>query len=302
MRSPILFLVFNRPDVTQQVFDAIRKAKPPKLYIAADAPRENKAGEAERCRTVLEIVSKVDWPCEVTKLFRENNLGCKKAVSSAIDWFFSQEPEGVILEDDCLPHPDFFPYCDELLERYRDDERVGMISGCNFQNGTKRSEDSYYFSRFCHIWGWASWARAWKNYDVNISQWPKLKKDAWLTALGFEGSEKRHWEKAFDRVYTGEIDTWDHQWTFASWLSQMLSITPAINLVSNIGFGAEATHTTGKSIFSNMQKEAIQFPLKHPSQVTQNIEADHYTAKHIFARSLWRRIFGKLKAHFGIRL
>jgi hypothetical protein len=298
MRSPILFVVFNRPDVTSQVFDAIRLARPPRLYIAADGPRKDRVGEAERCRAVQEIVSKVDWSCEVKKLIREKNLGCKKAVSSAIDWFFSQEPEGIILEDDCLPHPDFFTYCDELLERYRNDERVGMISGCNFQNGTKQSEDSYYFSRFYHIWGWASWARAWKNYDVNISRWPKLKKDAWLIALGFDGSEKRHWEKAFDRVYAGEIDTWDHQWTFASWLSQMLSITPAVNLVSNIGFGAEATHTTGKSIFSNMQKDAIQFPLKHPIAVIRNSYADNFSSKNLFTHSYIVRGIRKLKAIF----
>lgn len=160
MRSPVLFLVFNRPDVTQRVFDAIRQARPPKLYVAADGPRKDKAGEAERCKAVQNIVSMVDWPCEINKLIRDENLGCKIAVSGAIDWFFRQEPEGIILEDDCLPHPDFFLYCDELLEKYRDDERVGLISGTalgdirakNFISG----DEDFIFNRYPSIWGWAS--------------------------------------------------------------------------------------------------------------------------------------------------
>ncbi|OWS70679.1 hemolytic protein HlpA-like protein [Polynucleobacter campilacus] len=302
MLSPILFLVFNRPDVTQRVFDAIRQARPPKLYIAADGPRKNKVGEVERCALVQEIVSQVDWPCEVSKLIRQDNLGCKIAVSSAIDWFFSKEPEGIILEDDCLPHPDFFPYCDELLERYRNDERVGMISGDNFQKGIKRGDGDYYFSQFCHIWGWASWARAWKQYDADLAQWPKLKAKDWLGSLGFSETETTYWQKTFNRVYSGQQDTWDYQWIFACWFHNMLAVMPNSNLISNIGFGHQATHTTAESIYANMATKPINFPLHHPSQVTQNIDADHYTSKHMFARSLWRRIFGKLQARLGIRL
>ena len=291
-------MVFNRPDVTRRVFDAVRQAQPPKLYLAADGPRQNRAGEVERCQAVKEIVSKVDWPCEVHTLFREKNLGCKLAISSALDWFFSQEPEGIILEDDCLPEPSFFQFCDELLERYRGDDRVGMISGCNFQYGVKRSSDSYYFSQFCHIWGWATWARAWKKYDVQITQWPTLKENNWLTKMGFRGGEYRHWKKAFDKVYAGQIDTWDHQWTFASWLNNMLSITPAINLISNIGFGAEATHTVGKSIFSDMKKTEIPFPLTHPKHLTRNIPADNFSSKNLFTDSYIVRGVRKLKAIF----
>jgi len=291
-------MVFNRPDLTRRVFDAIRVAAPPKLYIAADGPRANKMGETERCMAVKEIVAHIDWPCEVRTLFRDNNLGCKLAISGALDWFFSQESEGIILEDDCLPEPSFFQFCDELLERYRDDDRVGMISGCNFQNGVKRSNDSYYFSQFCHIWGWATWARAWKKYDVHITQWPTLKKGNWLTKMGFRGGEHRHWEKAFNKVYAGQIDSWDHQWPFTYWFNQMLSITPAINLISNIGFGAEATHTVGKSIFSDMKKTEIQFPLKHPEHVTRNISADNFSSKNLFTDSYIVRGVRKLKAIF----
>lgn len=302
MRSPLLFIVFNRPDVTSQVFNAIRMAKPPRLYIAADGPRNNKPGELEQCQAVQDIVTKVDWPCEVSKLFREENLGCKVAVSTAIDWFFSCEPEGIILEDDCLPDPSFFHFCDELLEKYRDDERVAMISGDNFQNGIQRGEADYYFSQYCHIWGWASWARAWNKYDVNLMYWPSLKAKDWFQTLGCTQSEATYWTKKFDRVYAKEQDTWDYQWTFACWFHNMLAVMPNTNLISNIGFGHQATHTTSESIYANMAVGPMNFPLQHPHQVTRNIDADRYTSNHMFAKSLWRRIYEKLQACLGVRL
>lgn len=301
MRSPILFLVFNRPDVTRRVFEVIRKARPSKLYIASDGPRKDKTGEAERCAAVQEIVSQVDWPCEVSKLIRQENLGCKIAVSSAIDWFFSCEPEGIILEDDCLPEPSFFQFCDELLERYRNDERVGMISGCNFQNGAWRGDGDYYFSRFCHIWGWASWARAWKNYDVDASKWPQLKNQDWLGTLGFTGVEKDYWLKAFNRVHAKEQDTWDYQWVMACWLNRMLAITPNINLISNIGFGKEATHTVSGSIYADLPTGAIGLPMQHPLLVDIDVDADLYSSQYIFTNSISRRIFRKVRGFFGLK-
>lgn len=301
MRSPVLFLVFNRPDVTRRVFDAIRIAKPSRLYVAADAPRKDKAGEVERCMAVQEIISQVDWPCEVAKLIRQENLGCKFAVSSAIDWFFSQESEGIILEDDCLPHPDFFPYCDELLEKYRDDERVGMISGDNFQDGIWRGDGDYYFSRFCHIWGWATWARAWKKYDVKLTQWPNLKAIGWLDSLGFQGAEKAFWIKAFDRVHSNQQDTWDYQWIMTCWVSNTLSAMPNKNLISNIGFGEQATHTAGKSIYSDMKTGKLNFPLTHPALLAAHKEADQYSSKHIFTNSIIRRGIRKLQGLLGFK-
>lgn len=301
MHSPILFLVFNRPDVTRRVFEVIRKARPSKLYIASDGPRKDKAGEAECCAAVQEIVSQVDWPCEVSKLIRQENLGCKIAVSSAIDWFFSCEPEGIILEDDCLPGPSFFQFCDELLERYRNDERIGMISGTNFQGGTRRGDGDYYFSRFCHIWGWASWARAWKNYDVDASKWPQLKNQDWLGTLGFTGVEKDYWLKAFNRVHAKEQDTWDYQWVMACWFSEMLSVMPNVNLIANIGFGDQATHTVGKSINANMKTKEINFPLRHPALLEINRDADQYSSKNLFTNSIVRRGIRKIKGLLGLR-
>lgn len=183
MRSAVLFLVFNRPDTTRKVFEAIRAAKPQRLYVAADGPRMGSACEAGCCAEVRRIVTDVDWLCDVKFLFREQNLGCKMGPYSGISWFFEHEEEGIIIEDDILPLPSFFPYCDELLERYRDDERVGLISGSNIIYKHYRIQDSYFFSQYSLIWGWASWRRAWQTYDIHMHQWPSLKAGSWLKKL-----------------------------------------------------------------------------------------------------------------------
>lgn len=297
--TAVLFLVFNRPDTTAQVFDAIRKAKPPRLYVAADGPRPNKHGEDLKVAEVKEIVSRVDWPCEVKTLYREGNLGCKVAVSEAITWFFEQEEEGIVLEDDCLPHPTFFRFCGELLARYRDDERIAMISGDNFQFGRRRGEASYYYSRYNHIWGWASWRRAWKHYDREASSWPALRDGEWLNVLVGRAAERKYWAKVFEAVYQGRIDTWDYQWALASWVQGMVSILPNVNLISNIGFGGDATHTHGKSVYADMQVEPMEFPLCHPAIVLPHGEADAFTSKGMFTTSLLRRILQKMRAIIG---
>jgi hypothetical protein len=302
LNTPVVFIVFNRPSLTKLVFDEISKAKPKKLLVIADGPRTNVAGEREKCEEARAVIKGVDWNCQVLTNFSDINLGCRERVSSGLSWVFDNVPEAIILEDDCLPDPSFFQFCDELLEKYRDDERIGMISGDNFQNGIKRGDGNYYFSQFCHIWGWASWARAWNKYDVNLAQWPKLKDKDWLGSLGFSETETTYWQKKFDQVYSGQQDTWDYQWIFTCWFHNMLAVMPNTNLISNIGFGHQATHTTAESIYANMATKPINFPLHHPSQVTQNIDADHYTSRHMFSSSLWRRIFGKVQARLGIRL
>lgn len=174
MHSAVLFLVFNRPDTTRQVLDSIRQARPPRLYVAADGAREDRPGERERCERVRGIATDVDWPCEVHTLFRARNLGCKTAVSGGISWFFEQEEEGIILEDDVLPDQSFFVFCEELLERYRHEAKVTMISGDYFHGNNHQPTASYFFSRYTHIWGWASWRRAWQHYDREMAQWPSL--------------------------------------------------------------------------------------------------------------------------------
>ncbi len=282
--SPVLFLVFNRPDTTERVFEAIRRAKPPRLYVAADGPRTTRENEASLCEATRQIATKVDWPCEVHTLFRTENLGCKVAVSSAIDWFFDHEPEGMILEDDCLPEPSFFPYCDELLAKYRDDERVGMISGDNFISRQWQPEESYYFSKINHIWGWASWRRAWAHYDVNVSNWPTHNAQKLLRKVFPRCKQsQRYWQDQFDKVHLGEIDTWDYQWTLTCFAKAYLSCMPKVNLITNIGFGANATHTTSaESKLANLATAELALPLVHPLTIQANTEADQWTMDEVF--------------------
>ncbi|PKM46252.1 MAG: hemolytic protein HlpA-like protein [Gammaproteobacteria bacterium HGW-Gammaproteobacteria-1] len=281
MRSPVLFLVFNRPTPTAKVFEAIRAARPPRLYIAADGPRAHREGEAARCAEVRDIVMRVDWPCEVRTLFRDENLGCKAAVSGGISWFFEQEEQGIILEDDCLPHPDFFSYCDTLLERYRDDERVWVVTGDNFQRGTRRGDASYYFSKYNHVWGWASWRRAWQHYQGDIRFWPEWRRSADWSEHAADPVERRYWTRIFDRIHRNEIDTWDYPWTASIWYHGGLTATPNVNLVTNIGFGPDATHTT-----SGAENHIIAATplgtIVHPASVVRDEDADKYVFETAF--------------------
>lgn len=296
LKTAVLFLIFNRPDTTKQVFDAIRKAKPPRLYVAADGLRAEKPGEVEKVEQVRRIATQLDWECEVKTLFRDKNLGCKIAVSSAIDWFFENEEEGIILEDDCLPSQSFFWFCEELLERYRDDERIMMISGDNFQFGKRRTHDSYYFSQYTHIWGWASWRRAWINYDVQIKLWPEIKGGRWLFDISGNKKSAQYWTHIFDNIYNGKIDTWDYQMNFTCWSQNMLVILPNINLISNIGFDGDATHTTNRdNTYSEMPVYNLLFPLKHPNWMIRDDKADNYTQKTIFNQpNIFHRVIRRL--------
>ena len=273
LNTAVLFLVFNRLDTTKQVFEAIRQAKPPRLYVAADGARANKEGEADKAQAVRDyIMQNIDWKCEVKTLFQEENLGCKYAVSGAITWFFENEEQGIILEDDCLPSQSFFLFCEELLERYKDDMRVGQITGDNFQNGIKRGDGDYYFSVHNHIWGWATWRDRWKEYDVSLAGMEDVE---FLWQVFNDTDEKKYWEKIFYKMKNNQIDTWDYQWSFALWNVKMLTITPNINLVKNIGFGVDATHTKLETKFSNLKTSNI-IVSSHPRKVVRNYEADRY--------------------------
>ena len=241
LTTPVAFFVFNRPDVTQRVFERIRDAKPQKLFIIADGARFSE--EEDKCKEVRNIVQNIDWDCEVLTNFSEVNLGCKIRVSSGLDWVFDNVESAIILEDDCLPEPSFFEFCSELLTRYVNDQRVMMISGDNFQSGKKRTNDSYYFSIFPHCWGWATWRRAWQYYDVEMKLWLTVRDNNWLMDILHSKSAVRYWENVFQDVFDGLIDTWDYQWTFACWIQSGLTVLPNVNLVSNIGFNEQATHT-----------------------------------------------------------
>jgi len=277
LTTPIAFFIFNRPHLTQKVFEAIRDAKPATLLVVADGSRSDRAGEAELCAQTRAIIKQVDWRCEVLTNFSEVNLGCKRRVSSGLDWVFDTVEEAIILEDDCLPHATFFSFCEELLERYRYDSRIMAISGDNFQFGRRRTEDSYYFSRYNHCWGWASWRRAWRYYDVEMSLWSTVKQGNWLQDLLEDDRAIQYWTELFEAVSCDRLDTWDYQWTFACWIQHGLTILPTVNLVSNIGFGTGATHTKVTNQLSNLPNEAISFPLQHPEFIIQDLEADKRT-------------------------
>ncbi|MDO8445565.1 MAG: glycosyltransferase family 2 protein [Deltaproteobacteria bacterium] len=282
LKTPVVFIIFNRPEATATVFEEIRRAKPPKLMVIADGPRPDRPGEVEKCAAARAVIDRVDWPCEVFTNYSDVNLGCKHRVSSGLNWVFDVVEEAIILEDDCVPHPTFFRFCEELLERYRDDKRVMVISGNNFQFGRKRTGYSYYFSRYNHVWGWASWRWAWRHYDVDMKLWPEIRDGKWLSDLHSDDDSVHYWTTVFEKVYRGEIDTWDYQWTFACWVQSGLSILPSVNLVSNIGFGHEATHTKGESRFANMKTEAMNFPLAHSPLVVRDSIADSFTERNIF--------------------
>jgi len=277
LNVPLLFLIFNRPDTTQQVFDEIRKAQPAQLFVAADGPRKNQVADYELCKKTREIIRQVDWNCRVFTRFQDENLGCRHAVSSAITWFFSNVEEGIILEDDCIPDQSFFRFCQELLEKYRDDERIMMVSGDNFQFGKRRTNYSYYFSKYFHIWGWATWKRAWNYYDVDMKSWPKIKDGRWLIDIVKDKNAEKFWEKIFENTYRGTINTWDFQWVFSCWIQNGLAILPNVNLVKNIGFDGNATHTKGKNKQANLSVNSIHFPLKNPEFVIADNEADART-------------------------
>lgn len=295
LNTPVAFIIFNRPDTTQLVFEAIAKARPTRLLVVSDGPRANRQGEDELVRKTRAIIDQVDWPCEVSCNYSDINLGCKKRVSSGIDWVFDQVEEAIILEDDCLPNPSFFRFCSEMLERYRNDQRVGMISGDNFQWGRRRNKDSYYFSRIVHIWGWATWRDRWRDcYDVEVASWRDFRDEGWLYDLLGRKKDVSYWARTFDAVAEGRIDTWDFQWVFANWATGRLSVLPNVNLISNIGFGLDATHTTGDSEVANLPTEAIQFPLRHPTVFVPNTSFDRLTFDRLFSVSLNWRIRNKV--------
>ncbi len=296
--TPILFLNFNRPRLTNRVFDAIRKQKPKKLYIACDGPREGNSYDLVAIDEVKKIVSEIDWSCEVFTLYRNNNLGCKKAVSEAITWFFHNEELGIILEDDCMPNHDFFNFCQELLFRYKDQQEIWTITGNNFQNGKYFGEGSYYFSKYNHVWGWATWRRAWLNYDIKMKFWPDWKCSTDFKYKIPDANERAYWLRIFDNVYNGQIDTWDYIWTACIWYYGGITATPNVNLVSNIGFGSFATHTK----YAQSKQANLPFfdlgRIVHPTQIRIEVSADKYIFEYLLDGRFLRRPF---KYYFSFR-
>jgi len=277
--TPVVFIIFNRPDLAEIVFKEISKVKPMKLLVIADGPRFPE--EEMKCKKTRFITEAIDWPCDVLRNYSYKNLGCKERISTGLDWVFSHVDSAIILEDDCLPTLSFFPYCETLLEYYRNNNRIMHISGDNFQCGRNTSPFSYYFSKYTHNWGWATWRRAWQYYDKNMSNWLDFKASGLLKSICENPEEFVYWENIFDSTHRGRIDTWDYQWLYTCWIQNGLSIIPEVNLVSNIGFREDATHTTHKNSFASMPTGDI-WTVCHPSFITIHRQSDKYTFDHLF--------------------
>lgn len=289
MNNPILIIAFNRPKQTKTLLESIKKVKPDKLYFAIDGPRKGNKNDIQLINEVKSLICKIDWECDIKTLFRNNNLGCKYAVSSSIDWFFKNEDQGIILEDDCIPNDDFFTFCDTLLTYYKDNDQIMSICGSNFQNGIKRGNGSYYFSKLNDVWGWATWRRAWINYDVEMRFWPELKISDSLKHQIKDDAILKYYEYKFDRTYLGDFDTWDYQWTACIWKMNGISIIPNSNLITNIGFDNHATHTKKKDHkLANLKLSSLT-SIIHPEYINIDTKADSYTFNFAFNGYLHRK-------------
>ena len=289
--TPVLLLLFNRPDKTKKVIDLLRKIKPKQVFVSADGPRPGNKNDKILCSNVRElIVSYIDWDCKIFTLYNENNLGCGLAVSRGIDWFFKQVDYGIILEDDCILSESFFSFSQELLVRYKDRPDIMMIRAINFIHDEVKTLDSYYFSNIPYIWGWATWARAWKLYDYNMTDWSKLKRSMFQNKFSSRILPK-YFTKRYDRVYKGGIDTWDTQWVYTIHKNNGITIVPSVNMVRNIGFDEMATHTLGDT--PSYVKKLRLYELKsiqHPDFVNVNFKMDEREGQLIYNPSFLSKL------------
>jgi hypothetical protein len=283
MNTPVVLILFNRPMAVREVFERIAEAKPEVLFLIADGPRAGHAADALKCQEARDIVSDVTWPAQVYVNFSQINLGCGRRISSGLDWVFSRVSEAIILEDDCVPSPRFFPFCEELLSRYRNDERVGMISGDNFVSNRLSCRDSYYFSRYAHVWGWATWRRTWSLFDFQLTRWPRFRDAGLMREISRRPETVRFWTHMFDHQIQHH-SAWASRLVFTCFVNGLLNIIPKENLVSNRGWGEDATHAIDvSSPLANLPIGQIEFPLRHPEFFIPFRQADEYTEETQFS-------------------
>jgi hypothetical protein len=303
---PVVLCVFRRPDTTARVLEAILAARPERLYVFADGPRPDREGEAELCRQTRALVESAGSRCELITDFAPANLGLKRRMTSGIDRVFSVEERAIILEDDCLPEPGFFRFCEEMLARYEDDPRVMMVSGDNFLLGRHQPAYSYYFSHYVHIWGWATWRRAWHQHDPGMADWPARRASDWLARTLGRDAEVCYWQTVFDQVHAGAIDSWAYRWGYSCLARDGLSVVPERHLVTNLGVDAAATHTRdGTDPHFRARAATLAFPLRHPPLVARDALADRIEFDNLFGRPpravrmlrrmrrRWRRLTGR---------
>lgn len=297
-KVPILLVIFNRPDKVKLLIESLRIIKPEVLFVTADGPRENNRYDSFKCNLVKKEVENIDWECTIHTNYSNKNLGCKIGVSSGIDWFFSHVEFGIIIEDDIIPNISFYRFCEELLFKYKDNQAIGMISGCNpIADEVDFNGDSYSYSTYANIWGWATWKRAWKNNDTSMYKWIEWRKnDSNFMKLSQVKYFKLYWKDILNSVYIGKIDTWDFQWFFSLWINNQLCIVPKYNLIDNIGFDKNATHTNGKFpsyLLKNRPKD-IEIIMTYPKVVNRNIDLDNAISNTVFKISFWTIIKNNL--------
>jgi hypothetical protein len=290
---PVAFFIFRRPETTRRVFDAIARAKPSQVFIIADGPRNE--DEALQCAQTRALAEHISWDCDVQRNYADTNMGLKRRLSTGLNWVFEQVEEAIILEDDCLPDPSFFTFCAELLAYYRDEPRVMHISGDYFHPQISLT-DSYYFSRYPHVWGWATWRRAWQLYDGEIRSWDTAAIRHGLLRQFANPAERRFWNRAFDRVCSGQANSWAFAWVFACMTHGGVAINPAVNLVSNIGFDDAATHSVrDDSRSASLSTTPLVFPLRHPRAISPNLALDSKTAGIFFQEAnIGKKVYDKL--------
>jgi GT2 family glycosyltransferase len=285
LQTPVALIIFNRPESAARVFAEIAKVKPRRLFVFADGPRPSRVRDAELCAAARQVVERVDWDCEVTRDFAPVNLGPHRRIVSGLNAAFQQVEDLIVLEDDCVPHPTFFRFCEELLEQYRHDERVMHIAGTHLQAQNRRSTPySYTFSRWNLVWGWATWRRAWQHFDLEVRRWPEVRETSFLTDFLKDARAVKEYRGFFDDLYNrpGRNDGWDYAWSFACWSQSGFTLLPSTTLVENIGFGPDSTHFPGRpdDPRGRLTAEAMLFPLVDPPCVVQDREADDFIIQH----------------------
>ncbi len=300
LSTPVVLILFRRPEETARLIEALSTLRPRQIFVIADGPRCDIPGEAQACAAARAELERISWPCDIFSDLAAVNLGLKRRVESGLDWVFSQVEEAIILEDDCIPHPSFFRFCEELLQRFRREDRVMTISGSSLLPEDARGAQSYRFSRYPLIWGWATWRRAWQRYDPEMRNWQGEASRAWLSAqLPRNPAAQRYWSYCFQKTRE-QRHTWDYAWTHACWLHQGLSVLPYRNLVTNIGFGKSASHTFDPgNRYANLAAQEMQFPLIHPAAMEPDLqhdlrlEAEAYSAAE-FLQPMFRAIRAQL--------
>ena len=291
---PVVLFIFNRPDTTEQVFQSIRQVKPKTLFVVGDGPRVNQINDSPRCAQARAVIQQIDWNCEIQTHYSTTNLGIKSQVEKGLGWVFSLVEHAIVLEDDCVPHPDFFYFCEKLLKRYRDESQIMTISG---EGGLSFpvSQASYQFSRYPLIWGWATWRRAWERYDPTMSQWPRLRESNWLDELLQDPYATEYWFRIF-QINHKTLENWDYAWVLSTWLHNGLSIIPNVNLISNIGFRPDATHTKDAlSRSANRPVGALEWPINHPLQILRDSKFDKQIEVEKFSGERIRNLFTILR-------